>query len=452
MRTDKPDPATNEEAVAILRISVKDPDEKKVGRAFSNAVTELALATIPGFFGVGGGPSAGRPFGVYEPALVPADTVPQEVVLLGGETRRVESRDPDGAGARSGRPPSPTRQGARRRHAARAARHASSAPAPATRAATRTWASSPAATRPGPGSTGSSRVERLRELLPEVADPGDRSPPPARAPQPQLRDPRAARGGRRGRRRARTRRRRAWASGCGRGSSRCPRRCCLERAHVVAEAERARRMRFPGVRAPQAAARARDRARSHRPPTRDARRPRGAAHRREAPRAHHGPDRGRDELLAAHALRHRAEQGRAHPHPRGSAPAPHRARRVERPRSGHGAPGRAAHLSRQRPRGRAARDRCPVPGVRRRPRRPAPARRPRGLRGRRSPRACSTAPSRAATSSPSTRPPSPTCSAASDASSRDPEVAALADQPPKATADALAEIILRGLERAQERS
>jgi hypothetical protein len=91
MRTDRPDPATNEEAVAILKISVKDPDEKKVGRAFSNAVTELGLATIPGFFGVGGGPSAGRPFGVYEPACVPADAVPQEVVVVGQGATRVDS-------------------------------------------------------------------------------------------------------------------------------------------------------------------------------------------------------------------------------------------------------------------------------------------------------------------------------------------------------------------------
>ena len=91
MRNDKQDPETNEQAVAIWRISVKDPDENKVGRAFSNAVTELGLATIPGFFGVGGGPSAGRPFGVYEPALVPAEVVPAEVVLLGGDTKRVES-------------------------------------------------------------------------------------------------------------------------------------------------------------------------------------------------------------------------------------------------------------------------------------------------------------------------------------------------------------------------
>ncbi len=96
IRTDQPDPASNEQAVAILKISVKDPDENKVGRAFSNAVIELGLATIPGFFGVGGGPSAGRPFGVYEPARVPAEAVPQEVVLVGGETSQVESVIPPG--------------------------------------------------------------------------------------------------------------------------------------------------------------------------------------------------------------------------------------------------------------------------------------------------------------------------------------------------------------------
>ena len=91
MRNDRPDPETNEQAVAILRISVKDPDQNKVGRSFSNAVTELALATIPGFFGVGGGPAGGRPFGVYEPACIPADAVPQEVVQLGGGRQEITS-------------------------------------------------------------------------------------------------------------------------------------------------------------------------------------------------------------------------------------------------------------------------------------------------------------------------------------------------------------------------
>ena len=94
LRTDKQDPATNEEAVAIWRLTLKDPDERKVGRAVSNAMIELALATIPGFFGVGGGPSEGRAYGVYRPAVVPADLVPQHVVVLGGERTVVDSVAP----------------------------------------------------------------------------------------------------------------------------------------------------------------------------------------------------------------------------------------------------------------------------------------------------------------------------------------------------------------------
>ena len=85
LRTDKPDPVSNAEALAELRITVKDNDERKVGRAFSAKVTELALASYPGLFG--GGPSAGaQAYGVYCPAVVPADVVHQEVVVGGRRT------------------------------------------------------------------------------------------------------------------------------------------------------------------------------------------------------------------------------------------------------------------------------------------------------------------------------------------------------------------------------
>ena len=94
VRTDKADPASNEEAVAIWRLTVKDPDERKVGRAVSGAMIELALATIPGFFGVSGGPSEARPYGVFRPAVVPAELVPQRIVLLAGEQTVVESVAP----------------------------------------------------------------------------------------------------------------------------------------------------------------------------------------------------------------------------------------------------------------------------------------------------------------------------------------------------------------------
>ncbi|UCE87106.1 MAG: DUF1446 domain-containing protein, partial [Deltaproteobacteria bacterium] len=96
VRTDRPDAETNEQAVAILKISAKDPDPEKVGRAFSNAVIELALANIPGFFGVGGGPGPGRPYGVMESACIPSEIVPQEVVVLGAAPREVSSVIPDG--------------------------------------------------------------------------------------------------------------------------------------------------------------------------------------------------------------------------------------------------------------------------------------------------------------------------------------------------------------------
>ncbi len=96
VRTDLPDPESNEQAVASLRITVKDPDERKVGRAFSNAMIELGLSTIPGFFGLSGGPSAGGPYGVYRPAVVPAELVPQEVVV-GGERTVVDSVAPSGS-------------------------------------------------------------------------------------------------------------------------------------------------------------------------------------------------------------------------------------------------------------------------------------------------------------------------------------------------------------------
>ena len=76
------------------RITVKDPDERKVGRSFSNAVTELALATIPGFYGLGGGPSAASPYGVYVPLTVSADLVPQHVHVARWRAAVVESTAP----------------------------------------------------------------------------------------------------------------------------------------------------------------------------------------------------------------------------------------------------------------------------------------------------------------------------------------------------------------------
>ena len=108
IRTDKPDPATQEESTAIWRLTVKDADERKVGRAFSDAMVHTALAGIPGMYGLGGGPGPGQPFGVYRPATVPSDLVPQYVTILGGETRQVSSVAPrTGSGRVEPGPPVP---------------------------------------------------------------------------------------------------------------------------------------------------------------------------------------------------------------------------------------------------------------------------------------------------------------------------------------------------------
>lgn len=80
VRTDKLDPLTNEEATAALRITVKDGDERKVGRAFSSKVTELVLASYPGMYGEGMTADA-QAYGVYWPAIVPAELVWQEVAV-----------------------------------------------------------------------------------------------------------------------------------------------------------------------------------------------------------------------------------------------------------------------------------------------------------------------------------------------------------------------------------
>jgi hypothetical protein len=96
LRTDRPDAETNEAATALLRVTVEDADPRRVGRAFSNAVMELALASYAGFFTTTP-PAAEAAFGVYWPALVPAEAVTHVAVLPDG--RRVEIPHTHVAGA-----------------------------------------------------------------------------------------------------------------------------------------------------------------------------------------------------------------------------------------------------------------------------------------------------------------------------------------------------------------
>ena len=83
VRLDQPDAPTNEQAAALLRVHVRGDDPKLVGRRFSSAAVELALASYPGFT-LTSPPGDATPYGVYWPALVPADEVEHVVVHADG--------------------------------------------------------------------------------------------------------------------------------------------------------------------------------------------------------------------------------------------------------------------------------------------------------------------------------------------------------------------------------
>lgn len=82
-RTDHPDAETEEAASALLRCVVRDPDPKNVGRNFSSAAVELALASYPGFTTTAP-PGEGQVYGVFTAAYVDAAEVPHTAVHADG--------------------------------------------------------------------------------------------------------------------------------------------------------------------------------------------------------------------------------------------------------------------------------------------------------------------------------------------------------------------------------
>ncbi|NUR99442.1 MAG: DUF1446 domain-containing protein [Kribbellaceae bacterium] len=86
--TEKPNAETEEEASVYLRCAVKDPDPKVVGRAFSNAAVELALASYPGFH-VTAPPGEGSPYGVFRAGYVDIHDVEHVAVLPDGSRKIV---------------------------------------------------------------------------------------------------------------------------------------------------------------------------------------------------------------------------------------------------------------------------------------------------------------------------------------------------------------------------
>ncbi len=89
LRFERKDAPSNELATAHLRITLKDPDPAKVGRAFSNAVLELALGGYPGFHTTTT-PTQESAYGIYWPTLVPASLVAHRVVLDDGSTLTID--------------------------------------------------------------------------------------------------------------------------------------------------------------------------------------------------------------------------------------------------------------------------------------------------------------------------------------------------------------------------
>ena len=108
LRLDTADAPDNAQATAHLRITVKDPDPTKVGRAFSSAVLELALGGYAGFHTTTP-PTAESAYGVYRPAALPREAVEQVVVLPDGERRTVP--DPPLTSPYPPAPPEPARAG-----------------------------------------------------------------------------------------------------------------------------------------------------------------------------------------------------------------------------------------------------------------------------------------------------------------------------------------------------
>ncbi|WP_018598712.1 acyclic terpene utilization AtuA family protein [Mycobacterium sp. 155] len=82
-RTDHPDADTEEAASALLHCVARDPDPNVVGRQFSAAGVELALASYPGFTTTAP-PADGQVYGVFTPGYVDAAEVPHVAVYADG--------------------------------------------------------------------------------------------------------------------------------------------------------------------------------------------------------------------------------------------------------------------------------------------------------------------------------------------------------------------------------
>jgi len=82
-RTDHPDAATEQEASALLHCVVRSDDPSAIGRRFTGAAVELALASYPGF-NVTAPPTDASPYGVFRAEHLAAGEVAHVAVLPDG--------------------------------------------------------------------------------------------------------------------------------------------------------------------------------------------------------------------------------------------------------------------------------------------------------------------------------------------------------------------------------
>ncbi len=82
-RTDVPDPETQAQGTAVLHLHARSSRPEPVGRAFSDAAVNVALASYPGFH-LNAPPGRGTPYGVYAAAYLPQGEVPHVAVLPDG--------------------------------------------------------------------------------------------------------------------------------------------------------------------------------------------------------------------------------------------------------------------------------------------------------------------------------------------------------------------------------
>lgn len=89
-KTAREDADTEEGASAKLIVTARDKDPKVVGRAFSNAGVEIALASYPGFHSMTP-PADATAYGVFTPGFIPQEEVEHRVTMPDGTQQIVDA-------------------------------------------------------------------------------------------------------------------------------------------------------------------------------------------------------------------------------------------------------------------------------------------------------------------------------------------------------------------------